>query len=110
MFKYDPEVSKMVQREFHAHRELQARRLAEADGRAQPELIQQRSLDEGVLAKRKLDRHGDETVVVSIRMPRWMFERLEQACVGNRTPRPMHSVGAYIRWLIESQLLRKRKH
>ncbi len=55
-----------------------------------------------------MDRHKDGSVVVTIRISAAMHKRLLAAMEGNRTPRPMDSIGAYIKWLIETQLLRVR--
>ncbi len=55
-----------------------------------------------------LDRHKDGSRVVTIRMSAEMYERLDLARYNNRTPRPHDSVGAYVKWLVETQLLRKR--
>jgi len=53
------------------------------------------------------DRHTSGRVV-TIRMTDEMYDRLEVAMHNNKTPRPHDTVGAYIKWLIETQLMRQR--
>ncbi len=56
----------------------------------------------------KNHRASDDTTVVSFRIPVAIWERLEHARTNNRTPRPHDTVGAYVKWFLSTQFLRKR--
>ncbi len=54
------------------------------------------------------DRHKDGSIVVHLRLSDDTFHRLAVALGNARSPQPHDTVGGYIKWLIETQFLRKR--
>ncbi len=54
------------------------------------------------------DRHKDGSRTVTLRISAELYEHLDTAKQNNRTPRPHDTVGAYIKWLIETSFERKR--
>ncbi len=55
---------------------------------------------------RNPDRHKDGSRIISVRVDAETYERL-QVLIGNNR-RPHDTVGGFVRWLIETQALRKR--
>lgn len=54
------------------------------------------------------DRHKDGSRTVTLRLSEDLYDHLDIARQNNRTPRPHDTVGAYIKWLIETSFERKR--
>ncbi len=54
------------------------------------------------------DRGHADTRTVTIRITNELWDHLNTARHNNRTPRPHDTVGAYIKWLLETQFSRKR--
>ncbi len=54
------------------------------------------------------DRHNDGSRTITLRVSQELYDRLDVAKHNNRTPRPHDTVGAYIKWLLETQFLRIR--
>ncbi len=58
--------------------------------------------------KQNPDRHKDDSKVVTLRLSKELYDRLAAAMGNARSPRPHDTVGGYIKWLIETQYVRKR--
>ena len=54
------------------------------------------------------DRHKDGSRTVTLRLSAELYARLETARSNARTPRPHDTVGAYIKWMLETQFSRQR--
>lgn len=54
------------------------------------------------------DRHRDGSRTVTLRLDRETYARLEVAMASPHAARPHQSVSSYIKWLIETQVLRPR--
>ncbi len=58
--------------------------------------------------KHTADRGHDGTRTITLRVTNELYERLHTAKANARTPRPHDTVGAYVKWFLETQFTRKR--
>ncbi len=54
------------------------------------------------------DRHKDGSRTITLRISGELYNRLDKARHNNRTPRPHDTVGAYVKWFLDTQFLRER--
>lgn len=54
------------------------------------------------------DRHKDGSRTITLRISAELYDRLDLAKDNNRSPQPHDTVGGYIKWLLDTQFLRKR--
>ncbi len=58
--------------------------------------------------KHTKDRGHADSRTVTLRISQELYEHLDLARTNNRSPRPHDTVGGYIKWLLETQFVRKR--